>query len=196
MASKKRERKDPAPSVAPASEIWDRLASPQTVFLGLAAAVLLFYYKPLFSANASIQWDAVDVQYSAQNHLSEMLRAGRLPQWTPYVFSGMPFLADPQLGAWYPLNWPFSLAGMTPRAIEWQLALHCLLAAMGGYLLDAIFCAAARRRCLRASSSHSRGCLRHTARTREFFRQRAWCRGCCGRGVGRRTQRSGYRCLG
>src|SRR5260370_21344063 len=47
----------------------------------------------------------------------------------------MPLLADPQVGAWYPLNWPFFLAGITPRAIEWQLALHCLLAAMGGYLL-------------------------------------------------------------
>ena len=135
MASKKRERKVPAPSVSPASNIWDRLASPRTIFLGLAAAVLLFYFKPLFSGNASIQWDAVDVQYSAQNHLSEMLRTGKLPQWTPYVFSGMPFLADPQVGAWYPLNWPFFLAGITPRAIEWQLALHCLLAAMGGYLL-------------------------------------------------------------
>ena len=50
MASKKRDRKDPAPSVAPAYDIWDRLASPRTIFLGLAAAVLLFYFKPLFSA--------------------------------------------------------------------------------------------------------------------------------------------------
>ena len=135
MASKKRDRKDPAPSVAPASEVWDRLATPRTILFGLAAAVLLFYFKPLFSSNASIQWDAVDVQYSAQNHFSEMVRAGRLPQWTPYVFSGMPFLADPQVGAWYPLNWPFFLAGITPRAIQWQLALHCLLAAVGVYLL-------------------------------------------------------------
>ena len=75
------------------------------------------------------------MQYSAQNHLSEMLRSGKLPHWTPYVYSGMPLLADPQVGAWYPLNWPFFLAGITPRAIEWQLALHCLLAAIGGYLL-------------------------------------------------------------
>jgi hypothetical protein len=64
-----------------------------------------------------------------------MLHAGKLPQWTPYVYSGMPFLADPQVGAWYPLNWPFFLAGITPRVIQCQLALHCLLAAMGGYLL-------------------------------------------------------------
>src|ERR1035437_4911660 len=133
MASKKRDRKWDRPSpvvVCRSSDIWDRLASPRTVFLGLAAAVLLFYFQPLFSGNASIQWDAVDVQYSAQNYLSEMLHAGKLPHWTPYVYSGMPFLADPQVGAWYPLNWPFFLAGITPRAIEWQLALHCLLAAI------------------------------------------------------------------
>ena len=135
MAFKKHGRKEPAPPGPPASGIWDRLAGPRVIFLGLAAAVLLFYFQPLFSPNASIQWDAVDVQYSAQNHLSEMLRSGKLPQWTPFVYSGMPFLADPQVGAWYPLNWPFFLAGITPRAIQWQLALHCLLAAIGGYLL-------------------------------------------------------------
>ena len=135
MASKKHDRKVPAPSGPPALVIGDRLASPGAIFLGLAAAVLLFYFQPLFSANASIQWDAVDVQYSAQNHLSEMLHSGKLPHWTPFVYSGMPLLADPQVGAWYPLNWPFFLAGITPRAIEWQLALHCLLAAIGGYLL-------------------------------------------------------------
>jgi hypothetical protein len=135
MASKKHDRKAPAPSGGPSTGIWDRLGNPRTVFLGFTAAVLLFYFQPLFSANASIQWDAVDVQYSAQNYLSEMLHSGRLPHWTPYVYSGMPLLADPQVGAWYPLNWPFFLAGITPRAIEWQLALHCLLAAMGGYLL-------------------------------------------------------------
>ena len=46
-----------------------------------------------------------------------MLWAGKIPLWTPYVFSGMPFLADPQVGAWYPLNWPFFMIGITPSAI-------------------------------------------------------------------------------
>src|ERR1039457_5888552 len=135
MASKKHDRKARASAGPPANATWERLASPRAIFLGMAAAVLLFYFQPLFSANASIQWDAVDVNYSAQNHLSQMWHAGKLPYWTPYVYSGMPLLADMQVGAWYPLNWPFFLAGITPRAIEWQLALHCLLAAMGGYLL-------------------------------------------------------------
>jgi Bacterial membrane protein YfhO len=100
-----------------------------------ALAVLVYYFKPLFDAGSSIQWDAVDVHYSTQKYFSDMLRAGKLPLWTPYVFSGLPFLADPQVGAWYPLNWPFFLAGITPRAIEWETALHGFLALTGGFLL-------------------------------------------------------------
>jgi hypothetical protein len=115
--------------------VWERLAQPRIIFAGLALAVLVFYWQPLFNSDASIQWDAVDVTYSPQKLLSEMLHAGKLPFWTPYAFSGMPLLADPQLGAWYPPNWPFLLVGVTPRAIEWQLALHALLAALGAYLL-------------------------------------------------------------
>ncbi|MCU1238451.1 MAG: hypothetical protein JWP63_6418 [Candidatus Solibacter sp.] len=136
MASRKRGRVEEKPSTAPAeSPWWEQLAQPRIIFGGLALAVLLFYYQPLFSSAASIQWDAVDVQYSPQKYLAEQLHAGKAPFWAPYVFSGAPFLADPQVGAWYPLNWPFFLMGITPRAIEWQLALHALLAAIGGYLL-------------------------------------------------------------
>ena len=97
--------------------------------------VLLFYAVPLLSENASIQWDAVDVHYSSQKYFSDNVRQGKLPLWTPYIYSGMPFLADPQVGAWYPLNWPFFVAGITPRSIEWELALHAFLACCGAWLL-------------------------------------------------------------
>ncbi|HUA63808.1 MAG TPA: YfhO family protein [Verrucomicrobiae bacterium] len=124
-----------APAPAPRPGLADRLFSGRILFLLLALAVLIFYAKPLFDDNASIQWDAVDVHYSAQKYFADETHGGRLPFWTPYVFSGMPFLADPQVGAWYPLNWPFFTMGITPRSIEWELALHCLLALVGGYLL-------------------------------------------------------------
>src|SRR5689334_3720723 len=108
MASKKRGRKTDAVAGAAAARFaWERLAEPKVIFAGLAVAVLLFYFEPLFSSAASIQWDAVDVQYSPQKYLADMLHSGKLPFWTPYEFSGMPLMADPQLGAWYPLNWPF-----------------------------------------------------------------------------------------
>lgn len=101
----------------------------------LLLAVALFYWRPLASAGTSIQWDAVDVHYSPQKYFADHVREGQLPFWTPYVYCGFPFLADPQVGAWYPLNWPFFLAGITPQAIELEIALHALIAAAGAYLL-------------------------------------------------------------
>jgi len=55
MASKKRERKGVVPSGPAAFDTCERLANPRTIFLGLAAAVLLFYFQPLFSSNASLE---------------------------------------------------------------------------------------------------------------------------------------------
>src|SRR5205085_2125871 len=37
--------------------------------------------------------------------------------------------------AFYPLNWPFFLAGVSPGGIELELALHALLACAGAFLL-------------------------------------------------------------
>jgi hypothetical protein len=133
MPSKVRAGKAVRASAPPG--LRDLFGQPRAIFAALAVAVLLFYSRPLFSPNATIQWDAVDVTYSAQKYLADLLHSGKLPFWTPYVFSGMPLMADPQLGAWYPLNWPFFLLGITPRAIEAELALHALIAALGAYLL-------------------------------------------------------------
>lgn len=101
----------------------------------IVAAVLFFYWIPLTSESASIQWDAVDVHYSSQKYFADRVRSGEMPFWTPYIFSGFPFLADPQVGAWYPPNWPFFLFGIGPRAIQAELALHALIAASGAFLL-------------------------------------------------------------
>ena len=101
----------------------------------IALAVILFYWIPLTNADTSPQWDAIDVHYSSQKYFSEHIRAGELPFWTPHLFSGFPFLADPQVGAWYPPNWPFFLVGITPKSIQAELALHALIATVGAYLL-------------------------------------------------------------
>jgi hypothetical protein len=108
---------------------------PAFLVAAFAIVVLIFYSTPLFDRAASIQWDAADVHYTAQKYLADSLHRFHLPFWTPDLFSGMPFLADPQTGAWYPLNWPFFLLGIGPRSIEWELALHCFLACLGAFLL-------------------------------------------------------------
>src|SRR5215470_1034671 len=99
----------------------------------MAAAVCLHNLPQLLFG--TVQFDGVDVHYSAQRYLSDVLHTGRLPFWTPYVFSGFPFLADLQVGAWYPLNWPFFLVGIGPSSISGELLLHTLLAGSGAYAL-------------------------------------------------------------
>ena len=97
---------------------------------------LAFYSIPLFSRNATIHWDLADVYYPAQKFFAASVHAWKLPHWTPYLDSGIPFLADPRTGAWYPLHWPFFLTGViTPRTMLWELALHAFIASAGAYLL-------------------------------------------------------------
>ena len=101
----------------------------------LALLVIVFYWTPLTSSSASIQWDAADMHYPLQRYFAEHALRGDIPFWTPYLFSGFPFLANPEAAAWYVPHWPLFLAGVTPRSIQLELALHAFLACLGTYLL-------------------------------------------------------------
>jgi len=96
---------------------------------------LAFYAIPLFSGNVAIHWDALTYYYPYQKLFADSVRAGKLPFWTSSIFSGFPVLADLQNGGWYPLNWPFFLAGFRPSSMFGELWLHALLASVGAYLL-------------------------------------------------------------
>lgn len=97
--------------------------------------LLLFYWTPLLSPDATIQWNAVDLHYPAQQYFSQQMKAGHLPHWANYVLAGFPMLSDPQTGGFYPLNWPFFLLGVTPLAIQMEIAFHALIAICGAFLL-------------------------------------------------------------
>ena len=96
---------------------------------------MVFYWVPMTSPSASIQGEAADVHYPMQRYLSDRISPRKFPFWTPYVLSGYPILANPEVGAWYPPNWPFFLAGITPRSIQLELAFNAFLACLGAYLL-------------------------------------------------------------
>lgn len=101
----------------------------------LVLVTLACYWTPMTSAHTSILWDAADLFRVAQDYISRELYAGRIPFWTPYPWAGYPFLADPQVGAWYPLNWPFFLIGVSPQVLVVEHWLHALLACFGAYWL-------------------------------------------------------------
>jgi hypothetical protein len=57
-------------------------------------------------------------------------RGSHLPLWNPYLFLGVPFLANPQAAVLYPLHWPLSWL-TSEQALVWSALLHVWLA--GGF---------------------------------------------------------------
>jgi len=111
------------------------MPSTRFVWPALVLVTFLFWAIPLFRPDVTIHWDLTDVTYPAQKYFADSVHAGRLPYWTPFLYSGMPFLSDPQTGAWYPLHWPFFAVGIYPRSLFWELGLHSFLALAGAFLL-------------------------------------------------------------
>ena len=64
---------------------------------------------------------------------AQILRAGHLPLWDPYIFSGMPLFATAQVGILYPLNWGY-LAFSTATATNLMTIATYVVAALGAYL--------------------------------------------------------------
>ena len=110
--------------------------------LALAALGLLnvaFFWQVLFDG-AMVPaggGDLASFLYPMYGFASQALRAGYLPLWNPYLFSGMPFAADIQSGLFYPLNLLFELAGGPFSYVNMQaLAIvHYALAGAFAYLL-------------------------------------------------------------
>ncbi len=62
----------------------------------------------------------------------ESVKEGIFPLWNPYVFSGTPFVGNPQPALFYPATWLALWVG-PERAFGLSIALHTWLAALGMY---------------------------------------------------------------
>jgi hypothetical protein len=136
--SQKKPRVSPARSGSPPEKQAEKQSIDRWPIFGpliLLAMSLLCYWTPMTSDGTSILWDAADYYQVVQNYFSHEIHAGRFPFWSPYPWSGYPFLADPQVGAWYPLNWPFFLIGVSPHVLVAENWLHSFLACLGAYFL-------------------------------------------------------------
>lgn len=105
-----------------------------SAFLILGAAGLLF---PALSdpGRAVANFGDLYGYHVPLHHLAaSRVVAGELPFWNPYVFSGLPHLADPQAALFYP---PAALARLFP--VVWAFSVlalaHLSLAAVGAQLL-------------------------------------------------------------
>ncbi len=85
-----------------------------------------------------VNTDCALAYYPRRVFATERMRAGDLPLWDPYNFSGQPFLANFQSAVLYPVN--LVLYGMDPKsAMGWFLVFHFALAGFLAYRLARAF---------------------------------------------------------
>jgi hypothetical protein len=100
----------------------------------LAGFVALLYWPLLFTNRVLATGDILLYFYPHRDFVAEALRAGRLPFWNPYLFSGAPLLANTQAAVLYPFHWPLIWLSVTDQ-VYWSVALHTWLFGYGGYWL-------------------------------------------------------------
>lgn len=100
----------------------------------LAGLTLLFFQQLAFTDRILVRGDAYAYFYPYWDARHEAFRSGSLPLWTPDIFMGAPLLANPQLGTFYPPNWPLTPLNAAD-AIRYSILLHVLWAAVGAYAL-------------------------------------------------------------
>ncbi|MBC8163812.1 MAG: hypothetical protein H7Z42_21600, partial [Roseiflexaceae bacterium] len=77
-----------------------------------------------------------DVQYYFYPYhtiSANILRAGELPLWNPYAFSGIPLIGDGQTAIFYPPNWFFFILPGA-AALNYAILLQFSIAGVGMYL--------------------------------------------------------------
>jgi len=96
--------------------------------------VLALYYRLLFTNRVLASGDILLYFYPYRDYAAAALRQGQIPLWNPYIFLGVPFLANPQAAVLYPLHWPLSWLAVT-KQLYWSAALHTWILGLGGYFL-------------------------------------------------------------
>jgi len=70
----------------------------------LFSIVFLLCFQNVISGHGVAQWDAFDIYLPAQSIVADHARDGSFLQWNPFIGGGRPDGADPQVGAFSPLN--------------------------------------------------------------------------------------------
>jgi hypothetical protein len=107
--------------------------------LGVFFLVTAVFYWPILIGKGFLWNDFLEQNFVYRLFAAVSLKQGVIPFWNPYVFSGMPFLADVQAAVLYPLNLALTLFAtqdwLSPMLVEYQIILHIAMAGCFMYLL-------------------------------------------------------------
>lgn len=111
------------------------------VYCSLLAAVVLFFYKPLFSSAYVFPWDFRGVQLPLITFLRDQLRENRFALWNPYNYGGYPIYANIQACFFHPLVFASALISSRlswyslPLLLEWIVVLQVWIGGVAAYYL-------------------------------------------------------------
>jgi hypothetical protein len=105
--------------------------------LGMAVALLalavIFFWKIALTNLILAGVDVFTYFTPFKAYAAKVLLAGRLPLWNPYLFMGVPFLANIQTAVLYPLNLPLIWLS-PPKMVVYSIVLHIFLGGLFAYL--------------------------------------------------------------
>src|SRR5438045_2254087 len=93
--------------------------------------VLLLLFWPFVSCHAFLWNDFAEYTFPAEVFAARSVAQGITPWWNPYTLNGMPFIADPQVGFFYPPNqlmYQISRGTLTTTVLQNVVVLHYLVA--------------------------------------------------------------------
>jgi hypothetical protein len=105
------------------------------ITLGFVLLACLFLWELVRMSGVPVARD-MQMFFIPQRHLLwTAFQDGRLPQWTPYIGSGTPLLANFQTGVFYPPHWLFAVL---PFFLTFNLlvVLHFAIGGAGAYLMS------------------------------------------------------------
>ncbi|MEA3334522.1 MAG: YfhO family protein [Chloroflexota bacterium] len=96
----------------------------------LAGGIGLIYWRLVVTNRVLATGDAFTYFLPYRDFANASLREGNLPLWNPYLFLGVPFLANPQTAVLYPPHWLF--IGIEPaKSLIASVVLHLWIAGLG-----------------------------------------------------------------
>src|SRR3989344_5254814 len=104
------------------------------ILASFVVLLFIFFFRQIVFDKVLYCCDNLTINVPSKVFLASELKQGRLPLWNPYIFSGSPYLADINLGIFYPLNVLYLL--LTPfRALTVGVILSYGVSLFGAYLL-------------------------------------------------------------
>jgi len=106
---------------------------PDWMVVAILLILTLAFFSRLVLGNLVMAGlDVFTYFYPYKAYAAETIRSGSLPLWNPYLFMGVPFLANIQSAVLYPLNLPFYWLP-APEMVNWSIVLHVFIAGASTY---------------------------------------------------------------